>query len=88
VLEVFEEVRIKDRGGDLVVARGPLAEIDDAAAVRAEGEVRMGGLDESFAGGTFEGGGHGRGSWEDDSEALRGFPAQEEKSRQTIDLFY
>ena len=37
--QLFEEVGVLDRGGDFVVAAGPLAEVDAAAAVGAEGEV-------------------------------------------------
>ena len=41
--QVFEQVRIEDRGTDLVDAHGPFAEIDAAATVRAEREVLVGG---------------------------------------------
>ena len=37
--EVFKQLRIVDLGGDHVAAAGPLAEVDSAAAVAAEGEV-------------------------------------------------
>jgi hypothetical protein len=37
--ELFEEVGVLDGGGDLVVAAGPFAEVDAAAAVGTEGEV-------------------------------------------------
>ena len=37
--ELFEEVGVLDRSGDFVVAAGPFAEVDAAAAVGAEGEV-------------------------------------------------
>ena len=37
--ELFEEVGVLDGGGDFVIAAGPLAEVDTAAAVGAEGEV-------------------------------------------------
>ena len=60
VLEVFEQIGIEDGRGDFVVSRSPLAEIDGAAAVGAEGDV--GGVEWDFlaADGTFEDfGGHG-----------------------------
>ena len=59
VLEVFEEVRVEDRGANLVVARGPLAEVDGAATVGAEGDVGVGGEDGLFADGAGDGFGHG-----------------------------
>ena len=37
--EVFKQLRIVDLGGDHVAATGPLAQVDAAAAVTAEGEV-------------------------------------------------
>ena len=37
--QFFEEIGVLDGGGDFVVAGGPFAEVDAAAAVRAEGEV-------------------------------------------------
>ena len=40
--ELFEEIGVLDRGGDLVVAAGPFAEVEQTAAVRAEGEVLVG----------------------------------------------
>ena len=43
VFEVFEQIRIEDGGADLVVSRGPFAEVDGAAALRAEGD--FGGVD-------------------------------------------
>ncbi len=61
VLEVFEEVGVEDGGGDFVVAGGPLAEVDEAAAVGAEGEVFVGGEDDFAAGGAEEGFGLGVG---------------------------
>jgi hypothetical protein len=59
VLEVFEEVGVEDGGGDLVVSGGPLAEVDGATALGAEGD--FGGVegDEFFADGAVEGFGHG-----------------------------
>ena len=61
VLEVFEEVGVEDGGGDFVVPGGPLAEVEDAAAVGAEGEVLVGGEDEFATGGAEEGFGLGVG---------------------------
>ena len=52
--QFFEEVGVLDGGGDFVVAGGPLAEIEDAAAVGAEGEVLVGGEDYFSAGGAEE----------------------------------
>jgi len=60
VLEVFEEVGVEDGGGDFVVARGPLAEVDGTAAVRAEGDFWGIGGDEFFADRAGDGFGHGR----------------------------
>ena len=37
--DVFKQLRIVDLGGDHVSAAGPLAQVDSAAAVAAEGEV-------------------------------------------------
>jgi hypothetical protein len=37
--ELFEEVGVLNGGGDPVVAAGPFAEVDAAAAVGAEGKV-------------------------------------------------
>ena len=37
--QLFEEVGVLDGGGDFVVSAGPFAEVEDAAAVAAEGEV-------------------------------------------------
>ena len=51
VLKVFEQVGVEDRGANLVVARGPLAEVDGAATVGAEGDVGVGGEDGLFADG-------------------------------------
>jgi hypothetical protein len=58
VLEVFEEVGVEDGGGDFVVPGGPLAEVDGAAALGAEGD--FGGVEgnEFFADGAVEGFGH------------------------------
>ena len=44
--EFFEEVGVLDGGGDFVVAGGPLAEVEEAAAVGAEGELFVGGEDD------------------------------------------
>jgi hypothetical protein len=53
--QLFEEVGILDGSGDFVVAGGPFAEVEDAAAVGAEGEVVVGGEDYFAAGGAEEG---------------------------------
>jgi uncharacterized protein (DUF885 family) len=53
--KLFEEVGVLDgRAEILVVAGGPLAEVEDAAAVGAEGEVFVGGEDDLAAGGAEE----------------------------------
>jgi len=61
VLEVFEEVGVEDGGRDFVVAGGPLAEVDGAAALGAEWD--FGGVEgnEFFADGAVERFGHGDG---------------------------
>jgi hypothetical protein len=43
--ELFEVIGVLDGSGDLVVSAGPFAEVEDAATVRAEGEVLVGGED-------------------------------------------
>jgi hypothetical protein len=48
-----------DGGGDDVAAGGPFAEVEDATAVGAEGEVGRGGEDYFAAGGAEEGFGCG-----------------------------
>ena len=53
--ELFEEVGVLDGGGDFVVAGGPFAEVDAAAAVGAEGKVLAPGEDDGAAGGAAEG---------------------------------
>ncbi len=53
--ELFEEIGILDGRGDFVVAAGPFAEVDAAAAVGAEREVFAGGEDDVAAGGAAEG---------------------------------
>ena len=53
--EFFEEVGVLDGGSDFVVAGGPFAEVDAAAAVGAEGEVFIPGKDDGAAGGAAEG---------------------------------
>ena len=53
--EFFEKVGVLDWGGDFVVAGGPFAEVDAAAAVGAEREVFASGEDDIAAGGTAEG---------------------------------
>jgi hypothetical protein len=59
VLEIFKEIGIEDGGGDFVVAGGPLAEVDGAAALGAEGN--FGGVegDKFFADGAVKWFGHG-----------------------------
>ena len=57
--ELFEEVGVLDGGGDFVVAAGPFAEVDAAAAVAAEGEVFVPFEDEGAAGGAAESFRHG-----------------------------
>jgi hypothetical protein len=52
--EVFEDFRVEDGGADFVDAGGPLAEIDFAAAVTAEGEVLVVEADQFAAGGAAE----------------------------------
>jgi len=49
--ELFEEVGVLDGSGDLVVAGGPLAEVEKAAALGAEGKVLAGGEDDFVASG-------------------------------------
>jgi len=49
--EVFEDFRVEDGGADPVNAGGPLAEVDLAAAVGAEGEVLIGEANQHAAGG-------------------------------------
>jgi hypothetical protein len=57
--QLFEEVGVLDGSADFVVAAGPLAEIDAAAAVGAEGEVIAFGEYDVSAGGAAESFGHG-----------------------------
>jgi hypothetical protein len=52
--EFFEEVGVLDGRGDFVVAAGPFAEVDAAAAVGAEGEVFAAGEDQGAAGGAAQ----------------------------------
>jgi hypothetical protein len=52
--ELFEEVRVLDGGGDLVVSAGPFAEVNAAAAVGAEGEVFAAREDDGAAGGAAQ----------------------------------
>jgi hypothetical protein len=52
--ELFEEVGILNGGGDLVVAGGPLAEIEEAAALGAEGKVLAGGENDFATSGAEE----------------------------------
>ena len=53
--EVFKHFGIEDGRADLIGAHGPLAEVDAAAAVAAEREILVGGLDQLAAGWAFEG---------------------------------
>ena len=59
VLERLEDVGVEDGGGDFVVTGGPLAEVDGAATVGAEGDA--GGVEGNFlaADGAVEDFGHG-----------------------------
>jgi hypothetical protein len=52
--KVFEDFRVEDWGADFVHAGCPLAEIDLAAAVTAEGEVLVVEADQFAAGGAAE----------------------------------
>jgi len=52
--EVFEHLRVEDGRADLVCAHRPLAEIDLAAAVAAEGEVLAVAADKRIARGAVE----------------------------------
>ena len=52
--EVFEDFRVEDGGADFVDSGGPLAEVDFAAAVAAEGEVLVVEADEHATGGAAE----------------------------------
>jgi hypothetical protein len=60
VFEVFEQVGVEDGGADFVVARGPLAKVDEAAAVGAERDVLGVEWDGFAADGAVEDFGHGR----------------------------
>ena len=53
--QFFKEVGVLDGGGDFVIAAGPFAEVDAAAAVGTEGEVFAAGEDDSSARGAAEG---------------------------------
>jgi hypothetical protein len=52
--QLFEEVGVLDGGGDFVVASSPLAQVEKAATVGAEGKVFTGGQDDFAAGGAEE----------------------------------
>jgi hypothetical protein len=52
--EIFEDFGVEDGRADLVDTHGPLAEVDFAAAVAAEGEVFVVEADEHAAGGAME----------------------------------
>lgn len=57
--ELFEVVGVLNRRRDLVVAAGPFAEVEDAAAVGAKRKVLVGGEDYFTTGGAEERFGHG-----------------------------
>ena len=57
--QLFEIVGVLNGGGDFIATTGPLAEVDEAAAVGAEGEVLVGGENDFAAGGAEKGFGHG-----------------------------
>ena len=62
--QFFEQVGVLDGSGNFVIAAGPLAQVDAAATVRAEGEVFAAGKDDGAAGGAAEGFDfRGGGSW-------------------------
>ena len=52
--ELFEEIGVLDGGGDFVVAAGPFAKVDAAAAVGAEREVFVLLEDQRAAGGAAQ----------------------------------
>ena len=52
--EFFEKVGVLDWGGDFVASASPFPEVEDAAAVGAEGEVLVGDEDDFAAGGAEE----------------------------------
>jgi hypothetical protein len=54
VTQVIEDFGVEDGRADFVDAGGPLAEVDLAAAVGAEGEVFVGKADQHAAGGAAE----------------------------------
>jgi len=60
MFEVFEEIGVEDGGGDFVLAGSPLAEVDGAAAVGAEGDIEGVEGDWLAADGAVEDFGHGR----------------------------
>jgi hypothetical protein len=53
-LEIFKQVGVEGGRADLVDAHGPFAEVDAAAAVRAEGKIFVSGFDQLFAGWALE----------------------------------
>jgi hypothetical protein len=55
LLNLFEEIGVEDGGGDSVLARRPLAEVDQAAATGAEGNVFVAEVNGLFADGAEEG---------------------------------
>src|SRR6185437_913145 len=54
LFDLLEKFGVEDRRGDSVISRRPLAEIDQAAAVGAEGSVVTGGIDGLFADGAMQ----------------------------------
>ena len=60
--QLFEIVGVLNGGGDFIATTGPLAEVDEAAAVGAEGEVLVGGENDFAADRTEEGFGCGHGA--------------------------
>ena len=55
LLDLFQKFRVKDRGRNSVAARRPLAEVEKAAPVGAEGKVFARGFDGFPASGTEDG---------------------------------
>jgi hypothetical protein len=60
LLDLFEEIRVENGRGNLVVARCPLTEIEETAAIGAEGNVWGVEWDFFAADGTVESLGHVR----------------------------
>src|ERR1700721_1757127 len=57
--QLFEEVGVLNGGGNFVVSAGPFTEVEQSAAVGAEGKVLVGGEDYFAAGGAEESFRHG-----------------------------